>query len=40
MEGGLILYINENVPCKLLTDYAISITTEIIILEFDQSRGK
>ena len=34
----LNLYINEKIPCKILTDHTMSITSEIIIIEFHQSK--
>ena len=39
-EGVLILYIDEKIPCKILTDHTMSITSEIIIMEFHQSKRK
>ena len=38
--GGLVLYVNEQVPCKKLTNYENPITSEIIVLEFHQSKRK
>ena len=36
--GGLVLYVNEQVPCKKLTNYENPIPSEIIVLEFHQSK--
>ena len=38
--GGLVLYVNEQVPCKKLTNYENPIASEIILLEFHQSKRK
>ena len=38
--GGLVLYINVQVPCKKLTNYENPIASEIIVLEFHQSKRK
>ena len=38
--GGLVLYVNEQVPCKKLTNYENPIASEIIVLEFHQSKRK
>ena len=32
--GGLLFYINENIPCKLINDEIIPSDIEIIIFEF------
>ena len=37
--GGLILCINEKIPCKILNDETMSIASEIVI-EFHQSKRK
>ena len=39
-KGGLVLYVNEQVPCKKLTNYENPIVSEIIFLEFHQSKRK
>ena len=38
--GGKVLYVNEKVPCKKLTNYEHPIASEIIVLEFHQSKRK
>ena len=38
--GGLVLHVNEQVPCKKLTNYENPIASEIIVLEFHQSKRK
>ena len=40
--GGLVLYVNEQVPLKIkkLTNYENPIASEIIVLEFHQSKRK
>ena len=38
--GGLALYVNEQVPCKKLTNNENPIASEIIVLEFHQSKRK
>ena len=38
--GSLVLYVNEQVPCKILTNYGNPIASGIIILEFYQSKHK
>ena len=38
--GGLILQINEQVPCKMLTSHENSIASEIIISEFYQLKKR
>ena len=38
--GGKVLYVNEQVLCKKLTNYEHPIASEIIILEFHQSKRK
>ena len=38
--GGLVLYVNEQVPCKKLTNYENPIASEIIVLDFHQSKRK
>ena len=35
---GLVLYVNEQVPCKKLTNYENPIASEIIVLEFHLSK--
>ena len=32
--GGLLFYINENIPCKLINDEIIAIDIEMIMFEF------
>ena len=38
--GSLVLHGNEQVPCKKLTNYENPIASEIIVLEFHQSKRK
>ena len=39
-EGGLILYINENIPCKTLTDHPVFSDLELMLFELHQSKRK
>ena len=38
--GDLILYINENILCKLLTDHPVFSDLALMVFELDQSKGK
>ena len=38
--GGLVLDVNEQVPCKKLTNYENAVASEITALEFHQSKRK
>ena len=38
--GGLVLDVNEQVPCKKLTNYENAVASEITVLEFYQSKRK
>ena len=39
-RGSLVLYVNKHRPCKKLTNYKNPIASEIIVLEFHQSKRK
>ena len=39
-RGGLILYINENVPCRPLTDHPVFSDLELMLFELRQSKRK
>ena len=39
-RGGLILYINKNIPCKPLTDHSVFSDLELIVFELYQSKRK
>ena len=38
--GGLILYVNENIPCKPLTDHPVFSDLELMVFELHQSKRK
>ena len=38
--GGLLFYINENIPCKLINDQVIPSDTEMIMFEFLEKTRK
>ena len=38
--GGLILYVNENIPCKPLTDHPVFSDLELMAFELHQSKRK
>ena len=38
--GGLILYINENIPCKPLTDHPVFSDLELVVCELHQGKRK
>ena len=38
--GGLILYVNENIPCKPLTDHSLFSDLELMAFELHQSKRK
>ena len=39
-SGGLMLYLNEGIPCKFLNNYPIVPNAEIICIEFHQLNRK
>ena len=39
-EGGLILYVNENIPCKPLTDHPVFSDLDLMVFELHQSKRK
>ena len=39
-RGGLILYVNENIPCKPLTDHPVYSDLELMAFEIHQSKRK
>ena len=38
--GGLLFYINENIPCKVITNYEIPADVEILLFEFSIKNRK
>ena len=38
--GGLTLYVNENSPCKHLTDHLVFSDLELMVFELHQSKRK
>ena len=39
-EGGLILYINKNIPCRPLNDHPTSSNLELIAMEIHQNKRR
>ena len=38
--GGLMFYISEGIPCKILTNQTVSSNVEMITIEFHQMKRK